>query len=115
MLARNNISTRYNLWKSIIYKETYKINQILFNINDNNNDDVDSKLNNIYMDEITEYEYSNCVSFITNWNGLKLKEYEMPKTAKKYQQKSRSWLNGRRAMQYAKYLYPIMIEKAESV
>lgn len=71
--------------------------------------------NNIQINEISPNEYEECVGFITNWNGLKLKEYEMPKTIKKYQQKSRSWLNGRRAMQYGKHLYPIMIQKAELV
>ena len=107
-IENSNISRRWNLWKSIIHEETCKITRIL-NLNKNL-----LNINNIEI-SLSPNEYKRIVNFIINWNGLKLKGYEMPKTAKEYQQKSRGWLNGRRAIQYGKYLYPIMIQKAEMV
>ena len=61
-----------------------------------------------------KFEYSTDplkhLSFISNWNGINLNQAKsMPLNLKEYENRSKNWLNGRRAPNYAKTLFPEMI------
>ena len=56
------------------------------------------------------------LSYLVSWNGLNTKLIHItkqPKTYKDYQMKAKNWSNGCRAREYAKNLYPNMINKAK--
>ena len=59
------------------------------------------------MKEITQ--------FIVEWKGLKVDPSDVPNNLQEYKTKSQSWMYGRRATQYGRNLYPIMLEKAHQV
>ena len=67
-----------------------------------------------FIYELNDNEIKKCTHFITKWNGLKLNHTNI-KTKEEYKEKSKSWLNGRRAKQYSNTLYPIMMYKAQHV
>ena len=134
-IARNNLQIRWSLWSNIVNNQTKTIHHEWFDNNNNNNND-----NNYenYSDQISNTTIKYCTKFITKWNGLKVSSNDLPSTIKSYKEKSRSWLNGRRAMfciiyiyyfifkyvvnlkcifkifrQYGQWLYPVMITTME--
>jgi len=55
------------------------------------------------------------LSFIHKWNGLKLRGMDkLPQTIDEYERKSINWLNGRRATNYGKTLFPFFIHCVKS-
>ena len=56
------------------------------------------------------------LQFLQSWTGLNLSQAKnAPKTFKDYRTKSKNWMHGRRAPNYAKTLFPEMISAAEAV
>ena len=56
------------------------------------------------------------LGFIINWNGINLNQAKsMPNSLTDYENRSRNWLNGRRAPNYAKTLFPEMIHAVKKV
>eukprot|EP01084_Bolivina_argentea_P161567 281252_1 len=54
------------------------------------------------------------LGFLLNWPGLRTDNSpKAPKTKKEYEKKSKNWLNGRRAPNYGKTLFPFFIADAE--
>ena len=69
----------------------------------------------------TSQEYSCTIDplkhleFLLNWPGLRLDNSpKAPKTKKEYEKKSKNWLNGRRAPNYGRTLFPFFIHEAEN-
>lgn len=57
---------------------------------------------------------SDHLSFLINWPGLRVDASpRAPKSKKEYEKKSKNWLNGRRAPNYGKTLFPFFIASAE--
>lgn len=70
--------------------------------------------------QVREFDYSTDpqvhLQFLQNWTGLNLSQAKnAPTTYKDYKSKSKNWMHGRRAPNYAKTLFPEMINAAESV
>jgi len=56
----------------------------------------------------------NHLNFLTTWCGLRIENTDrVPKTRKEYEKKSKNWLNGRRAPNYGKTLFPMFIFESE--
>ena len=54
------------------------------------------------------------LKFLLDWPGLRVDNSpKAPKTKKEYEKKSKNWLNGRRAPNYGKTLFPFFIHDAE--
>lgn len=54
------------------------------------------------------------LKFLLNWPGLRVDNSpKAPKTKKEYEKKAKNWLNGRRAPNYGKTLFPFFISSAE--
>eukprot|EP00484_Ammonia_sp_Unknown_P013177 CAMPEP_0197078332 /NCGR_PEP_ID=MMETSP1384-20130603/213066_1 /TAXON_ID=29189 /ORGANISM="Ammonia sp." /LENGTH=663 /DNA_ID=CAMNT_0042517197 /DNA_START=77 /DNA_END=2068 /DNA_ORIENTATION=+ len=54
------------------------------------------------------------LKFLLDWPGLRVDNSpKAPKTKKEYEKKSKNWLNGRRAPNYGKTLFPFFIHAAE--
>lgn len=105
-VCKEGLKCRWALWSKIINEETDKINKKLFG--EIGSDIFEAKLSKKHIETITQ--------FIKNWHGLKIAEAsKIPKHMKQYKEKARSWLNGRRAMQYSRNFYPVMIQKAHKV
>ncbi len=70
----------------------------------------------VFVYKPSENEMNRFLSYLFVWNGLDTKLIAnklKPKTIKDYQQKAKNWANGARAREYAKYLYPNMIQYAQ--
>ena len=56
------------------------------------------------------------VNFVQEWKGLKINQIKcLPQSYLEFEKKAKSWLNGRRAPNYGKTLFPEMINSAEKV
>ena len=54
------------------------------------------------------------LKFLLEWPGLRIDNSpKAPKSKKEYEKKSKNWLNGRRAPNYGKTLFPFFITSAE--
>ena len=88
----------------MIRNETDKINKEL-NILCNNN-------NKKYIFELKNPLYH--LEFLCQWKGLKMNQIKtIPQTYLEFESKAKSWLNGRRAPNYGKTLFPEMINSAQ--
>ena len=73
--------------------------------------EIESSIKFVYKTEAIKH-----LGFITNWNGINLNQAKsMPKSLKEYENRSKNWLNGRRAPNYAKTLFPEMIHAVKKV
>eukprot|EP01084_Bolivina_argentea_P158370 275884_1 len=53
------------------------------------------------------------LTFLLNWPGLRIDNSpKAPKSKKEYEKKSKNWLNGRRAPNYGKTLFPFFVSAA---
>jgi len=110
-VCEREINFRWNVWSEIINNGIDKINEKLFGESDDNDDEkkcippnFDRKLSKQDIETITE--------FINQWNGLKVDVSKRPKHYEAFRTKAQSWMNGRRATQYGRHLYPVMLNKA---
>eukprot|EP00485_Elphidium_margaritaceum_P008530 CAMPEP_0202700424 /NCGR_PEP_ID=MMETSP1385-20130828/13592_1 /ASSEMBLY_ACC=CAM_ASM_000861 /TAXON_ID=933848 /ORGANISM="Elphidium margaritaceum" /LENGTH=611 /DNA_ID=CAMNT_0049357599 /DNA_START=285 /DNA_END=2120 /DNA_ORIENTATION=+ len=67
---------------------------------------------------LSKHEYYKCeinpqrhLKFLIDWPGLRISN--SPQTKREYEKKAKNWLNGRRAPNYAKTLFPWFVEEAE--
>ena len=87
-------------------------------IDDNNNTESPTQNNNnnnsiLLKKFICDVNPNDHLKFISNWDGLNVKQSVTAPTNKKdYDRKSRNWLNGRRAPNYGNTLFPLFIDNA---
>merc|ERR1719412_2713503 len=63
---------------------------------------------------ISSLSPSDHLQFLKDWPGLRVDNSpKAPKSKKEYEKKSKNWLNGRRASNYGKTLFPFFIASAE--
>jgi hypothetical protein len=108
-LETRNIEQRAKHWTSIV---NAKYRDTLSRLSLSNAIDISEK--HSFRFTVCPSSMSRHLRFIAEWKGLSERQIQTaPRTYGEYESKSRNWLNGRRAPNYASTLFPEMITASE--
>ena len=113
-VCKRETNLRWDAWSEIIDNGIDNINEKLFGGLDDNDDEkkcVPPKFDR----KLSKQEIRNITEFIHKWDGLKVDVSKRPKYYQDFKNKAQSWMFGRRAVQYGRNLYPVMLNKAHRV
>ena len=108
-IESNTFYARTDKWNELVNEQTLALQIELFG-RPTTNIQFQCILSDKDLKESTKYLHS--------WPGLDLNkscQSNMPKTLEHYQAKAKNWLNGRRAKECSRTLFPLLIVRAEEV